>query len=167
MIVRTSGGEATLISINGLQSVALSGTPANAAIPSANPGQTIRLAGEGITLSTEIIFPIIDSSGNISNQVVRPDLASVDGTLGEVRVPNNAITGNLQVVGAAGTFPLQVVPTLALAEIYGSTDLRLLGGGFTEGSSLSVTVNGRSSPTRGRAAAWTWWSNFSATTRCA
>jgi hypothetical protein len=34
------------------------------------------------------------------------------------------------------------VPTVALAQIYGATDLRLLGGGFTEGSGLAVTVNG-------------------------
>jgi len=110
---------------------------------SANPGQTIRLVGDGITLSTQIIFPIIDVNGTVSNRVVRPDLASVDGTLGEVRVPQDAVTGNLQVVGAAGSFALQVVPTLAVAEVSTSApQLRLLGGGFTEGSALTVNVNG-------------------------
>ena len=141
--VRTSGGEAAFVATLYIESIALSGTPANAAIASANAGQTIRLVGDGITLSTEIIFPTLDVNGVLSNRVVKPDLASVDGTLGEVRVPNDAVTGNLQVVGAAGTFALQVVPTLTLAEVSTSApQLRLLGGGFTEGSALTVSVNG-------------------------
>ena len=116
-----------------IESVALSGTPADGLVASANPGQTIRLVGSGITLSTEIIFPIIDANGTVSNRVVRPDLASVDGTLGEVRVPLDAVTGNLQVVGAAGSFLLQVVPVVSVAQMGASgPQLRLLGVGFAK-----------------------------------
>ena len=82
VVVRTSGGWATLISISGFEGSALSGTPADGLVASANPGQTIRLVGSGVGVSTEIIFPIIDANGTVSNRVVRPDLASVDGTAG-------------------------------------------------------------------------------------
>ena len=117
----------------------MSGTPANALVPSANPGQTIRIVGAGLNLSTEVIFPIISTTGVLSTVVLRPDLVSTDGTLAELRVPDNAITGNIQVVGAAGTFALQIVPTLKLVEEDPATRLlRLLGGGFTEDSNLSV-----------------------------
>ena len=61
----------------------------------ANPGQTIRIIGADLSLMTDIIFPIIDVNGNISNHL-RPDLASTDGTLAEVRVPEDAVTGAMQ-----------------------------------------------------------------------
>ena len=112
---------------------------ANAGIPSANAGQTIRILGSGINLSTEVIFPIISTTGVLSTVVLRPDLVSTDGTLAELRVPDNAITGTIQVVGAAGTFALQIVPTLKRVEEDPATRLlRLLGGGFTEDSNLTV-----------------------------
>src|SRR5712671_2377755 len=140
--VRTSGGEATLSVVASIQSVALSGTAANAGVPSANPGQTIRILGSGITLSTEIICQTIDVLGGLSNVVLQPDLVSVNGTLAEIRVPDNAVTGTIQVVGAAGVFPLQIVPTLELIEPFAGGQVRLLGSGFSEGASLSVNFNG-------------------------
>jgi len=130
------------VAVNEVQGLALAGTPTDPGLPSANAGQTIHIIGDGITLSTEVVFPTIDPNGNRSTAVVRPDLASVDGTMAELRVPNNAITGDIQVVGAAGTFPLQIVPTLKRVEPFSGGQVRLLGSGFTEDSDLSVDFNG-------------------------
>ena len=127
------------VTITQLEGLALSGTPADGSKASANPGQTIRLHGAGVSLSTEVIFPIVDVNGTISNRVLRPDYAGTDGTLAEIRVPDDAITGNVQVVGAAGTFLLQIVPTLTVVERFSATDVRLMGGGFSEDHNLSVT----------------------------
>jgi hypothetical protein len=116
-IVRTSGGEATLVAVSGVEGAALSGTPAVAGAPSANAGQTIRILGSGLTLAMEVIFPVVESgAGAVTNRIVRPDLVNTAGTLAEVRVPEDAITGPVQVVGAGGAFQLQVVPTLALVQ---------------------------------------------------
>src|SRR5439155_4267305 len=93
--------------------------------------------------------PTIDVNGNVSNRVVKPDLASTDGKLAEIRVPEDARTGPIQVVGAAGTFQLQIVPTLKLAERYSSTDVRLLGSGFTENSNLTVKFGATPVPDTG------------------
>ena len=142
--VETLGGTSAAlpVSLSQVQSAALSGTPANPAQASANPGQTIRILGHTLDYSTEVIFPVIDINGVFSNRAVLADYVKSDGTLLEVRVPLDAVTGNLQVIGAAGTFSLQVVPVVSLAQASGGTQLRLLGAGFTEGSALSVNVNG-------------------------
>jgi hypothetical protein len=142
--VETAGGTsaAVPISLSQLQGIAMSGVPPNPAQPSANPGQTIQVVGNSLDYTTEVIFPVIDVAGTLSNRAATPSFVSVAGTLMEVRVPDDAITGNVRVVGAAGSFPLQVVPTLALAERIAGSSLRLLGGGLTENSSLTVTVGG-------------------------
>ncbi|MCP4263025.1 MAG: hypothetical protein GY774_36760, partial [Planctomycetes bacterium] len=138
--VETPGGTsaALLISLTQIEGIALQGTPTSGGLPSANPGQTVRILGGGFDLTTEAIFPTINTSGTISNLAVLPDFVNVNGTMMEVRVPNSAITGNLRVIGAAGTFPLQVVPTLELVEQFTGGQLRLLGGGFTENNVLTV-----------------------------
>ncbi|MEK7675409.1 MAG: hypothetical protein AAB676_06200 [Verrucomicrobiota bacterium] len=142
--VETDGGTSAslLISATQLSTTALAGTPVSPAQPSANAGQTLRVLGSGFDLTTEIIFPIVDSLGNISNRAVLPDLAKTDGTLIEVRVPDDAMTGNVQVIGANANLFLQIVPTLRMVERFSGSQVRLLGSGFTENSNLSVDFNG-------------------------
>ena len=143
--VATAGGTSAAlpISLTELVGAALEGTATNAGQASVNPGQTIEVRGGGFDLTTEVVFPTIDEYGSLSNRAVAPDFVSVNGTLMEVRVPDSAITGNIRVIGAAGTFPLQIVPTLELAEPFTSgSAIRLLGAGFTEDSGLSVDFGG-------------------------
>src|SRR5207237_6944565 len=86
--------------------------------------------------------PCTDTFGNLFNRAVNPDDVSVNGTVMEVRVPDDAITGGIRVIGAGGTIPLQVVPTLKLAERFGGSSVGLLGSGFTENTGLAVTFGG-------------------------
>ena len=138
--VTTSGGvsAAMLISVAQIVSTALAGTPASGAQPSANPGQLIRIQGGGFDITTEAVFPVIDISGTVTTRAVLPDFVKVDGTMMEVRVPEDALTGTIRVIGSPGAFTLQIVPTLRLVEPYSSNTIRLLGSGFTENSGLSV-----------------------------
>jgi hypothetical protein len=142
--VETAGGTSAAlpISLTQVEGTALAGTPASGVQPSANPGQTVRIVGQGFDLTTEVIFPTIDINGNLSNRAVLPDLVNGDGTFMEVRAPDDAITGNLRVVGAPGTFPLQIVPTLTLVKRFSGSQVRMLGGGFTENTGLSVDFSG-------------------------
>ena len=93
------------ISFSQVVSTSLAGTPASGAQPSANAGQHIRVLGAGLDITTEVIFPTINAAGAISNVVRTPTFVKADGTEIEVRVPDNALTGNIRVVGATGTFP--------------------------------------------------------------
>jgi hypothetical protein len=139
--VETNGGTSAAfpMSVTQLVATALAGTATSSGLPSANPGQTIRILGGGLDLTTEVIFPIIDINGNVANRSVRPSFAKVDRTLIEVTVPQDAVTGNVLIIGAAGAFPLQIVPTLEFVSRTGSgSQVRLLGSGFTENSGLSV-----------------------------
>jgi hypothetical protein len=120
----------------------LEGTAALSTQASANPGQSIRVLGNGFDYTTDVIFPTIGTTGLISNIAVNPHFVSPNGTLMEVIVPDDALTGSVRVVGAAGAFALQIVPTLELVEDFGSNQFRLLGAGFTEDTNLSVNFTG-------------------------
>lgn len=144
--VQTAGGRSAALPISVTQIVgaAVSGTPTSVTQASANPGQTIRILGGGFDQTTDIIFGGIDINGNLFNRAVNPDLVSVNRTMMEVRVPDDAITGSIRVIGAAGALQLQIVPTLKRVERQagGGTQMYLLGSGFTENNSLSVNFGG-------------------------
>ena len=91
------------------------GTPANATVASANPGQAITLQGTGFDITTDVVFPIIDSNGNRGERVVRPLAVKPDGTELTVVVPaDQAITGPIGIIGDQNDTRamLQIVPLL-------------------------------------------------------
>src|SRR5262249_19343154 len=65
--VRTAGGVSAPVTLTATltlaNATATSGTPANAALPSANPGQTITLTGSGLTTSTGVIGSYTGNDG--------------------------------------------------------------------------------------------------------
>jgi hypothetical protein len=119
--------------------VAASGTPANPAIASANPGQTVTINGTNFDSSTDVVFPAIDGDGTRFERVVRPASVNANGTQLTVVVPIDvAFTGTVGIVGDRNTagFPLQIVPVLD-SVVFGNTpgdysDVQLRGRGFVE-----------------------------------
>ena len=103
------------VSATKLTSTASSGTAANSAIASANPGQSITIAGSGLTMSTDVVFQLVDDSGNVYEYDQHPVAVSADGSSLTVIVPSNAITGAVGVVGDRNnsTLPLQIVPVVS------------------------------------------------------
>src|SRR6266850_4441297 len=138
--VKTAGGTSAPFSVGftALQSTALSGTPADAAQASANPGQTITLVGTGLTTSLDIIARYIDTSGNEIIQLFNPATAAADGRSATFAVPtryNGAFA--FHVFGAEATPLLQIVPLVTLVDVTGlsgsSSRAQLQGRGFVEG----------------------------------
>ena len=80
----------------GSSATAASGTPANAAVASANPGQTITLQGTGFTNATDVVFPVVDGNGNVSERAVNPLAVNAAGTQLTVVVPIDAVTGTVE-----------------------------------------------------------------------
>jgi hypothetical protein len=121
--------------------VASSGTPADGTQASANPGQTITLQGNGLSSSTNVVFHVIDGSGNVSERLVAPTTAN--GTQLTVVVPNDAMTGVIGIVGDGNNTQalLQIVPILISATINGGT-VQLKGGGFVRGNESSYNFPG-------------------------
>ncbi|TAK56774.1 hypothetical protein EPO17_03720, partial [Patescibacteria group bacterium] len=94
----------------GITASATSGTPTNADIASANIGQTIILNGNGLLASDQVVFSILDDSGNLSEQAVTPSSVAADGKSLSVVVPVNATTGRVRLArDVVGSF-LQIVP---------------------------------------------------------
>ena len=134
--VRTAGGSALYtVDVNRIESVALSGTPADAAQASANSGQTITLHGAGLSTTTDLLLGYVDSYG--TRQIVRlsPSEVAADGHSATLTIPTNANgTATLQVLAAGNQTLLQIVPTLARYALQYS-GLSLYGSGFVEGAS--------------------------------
>ena len=138
--VTTAGGWAQLtipaaaappfVEFDALTAVTTAGTPANAAAASAVVGQTITLVGRGFNNSTVVQFPAEDQAG-VAGVLGRTGSASADGTTLTITVPAQAVTGMLHVVGAGGSFELQVVPTL-----------RSVGGAITVGQNILIEGTG-------------------------
>ncbi|MFN7627188.1 MAG: hypothetical protein ACK5PZ_10180, partial [Pirellula sp.] len=111
--VRTIGGTSDNFNIrlDSIVATATSGTPKNAAIASANPGQSIRLTGAQFNMSTEVVFRLKQNDGTIYEYIVKPSYVTDDRTQLDVIVPNEATTGVVQVVGdtSGQAIPLQIV----------------------------------------------------------
>ena len=143
--VTTTGGTSAplVLPLTSVVGVAMSGTPANAALPSANPGQAITLTGTGLSTSTAVIMSYTGSDGVVRTVFVNPSTAKADGTSATMIVPAylNGIT-TLSVLGSSTSLPLQIVPTLSSYYINGTNSLRLYGTGLQEGSAVNtVTYN--------------------------
>ena len=143
--VRTAGGTSNELTVGpgaltGLQAVATIGTPTNAGLASANIGQTITISGTGLGDNAAVRFPTIDSDGRAGFVTARVSWVAAAGNLVKVVVPDHAVTGDLTIVGAAGTAALQIVPHLTtfsnsdFNRSGASQNLGINGGGFVEGA---------------------------------
>ncbi len=84
--------------ISGIVSTALDGIPANVAIDSANTGQVITVKGTNFRLdSVQVVFPTRNESGIEGVEGVTPLAVNDAGTLAQVRVPDLATTGSVNV----------------------------------------------------------------------
>ena len=132
--VRTAGGTSAVyaVALQGLSATATTGTAVNAAQASANPGQLITLSGQGLTVSTEVVFDTINDSGVRSSVVVTPSFTTADGSI-QVYVPTQAVSGVVRVAGSAASFALQIVPVVSDVQLESVT---------ADGSSAVVLVSG-------------------------
>ncbi|CAN7346405.1 Ig-like domain-containing protein [Pseudoduganella sp. LjRoot289] len=125
--------------IAGIAAVAASGTPAQAALASANTLQTITLNGSGLLAGDQVVFSILDDYGQLSETTVAPASVASDGNSLTVAVPMSATTGTVRLARDAAGVVLQIVPTLTGVEAnngnqYNGGPLRLTGSGYAEGS---------------------------------
>ena len=125
--------------------LAASGVPADPSLPSANPGQTISLAGSRFTVferfvrsATVVVFQTIDEAGNRREWLAEPTSVNPDGTQLTVVVPLNAVTGTIGVLGDPDgtTIVLQIVPVVSSVAVGGAGVVEVKGKGLIEGSAL-------------------------------
>lgn len=147
--VTTLGGTSAAFGLSlATLSATATGTPANPALASAIPGQTITLTGTLLDLTTDIVFDVIDASGIRSERVVNPSAVNAGGTVAQVVVPLNAVTGNVRAVGDInGTaLLLQILPVISSVQVErvsadGKTAQLLLAGlGFVEGGNAEYRI---------------------------
>ncbi|WP_367154929.1 choice-of-anchor D domain-containing protein [Methylomonas sp. HYX-M1] len=139
--ITTAGGTSAAFgpSFTGITATADSGSAAGEGA-SANPGQTISLTGSGFDATTDIVFQVVDQSGNLSDVVVKPTSVNEDGSEIQVQVPWNVVTGTVHIVGDqnGAALLLQIVPAVTGVEVIGingsSMQIYLYGSGFVEGA---------------------------------
>jgi uncharacterized protein YjiK len=147
--VKTAGGTSAAYSVNlsGVAATALSGTPANAALPSANAGQAITLSGAGLDAETKLLFRRTSSyDGAVQYDLQTAVAAAPNGTGATVLVPKSANgVFALQVLGAAVQPVLQIVPTIQSYDV--SSHLYVYGSGFVEGALTAKFAGGEQKDT--------------------
>ncbi|WP_374476423.1 Ig-like domain-containing protein [Zoogloea sp.] len=142
--VQTLGGTSSAfgMALSSVGAVAGVGSPADGSLASANPGQTITLNGVGFDSSLDVVFETVDSSGQRTEQIVRPIIVSAEHTQAQVVVPTNAVTGKLRLVGdnKGQSIDLQIVPVVSGVRVQSvssdgtSAVVVLTGVGFVEGN---------------------------------
>lgn len=140
--VSTVGGTsaAAIVGFNAIEANALSGLPAKAGLAAANPGQSVTITGNSLTMQSGVLFEVTDSEGKRGSVIVRPSAVRADGSSAEVKVPMAAITGVVRVLGSATALPLQILPTVSAVTVQSvaadgrSAVIRLDGTGFVEGT---------------------------------
>ena len=142
--VTTLGGTSEVAgpAFTAVTATATTGTPANAALPSANPGQAITITGTGLQTTTDIVFETIDASGTRSQVLVQPATVNNTGTSATITVPINATTGKIRIVADQNATQaiLQIIPTISAVAVQsvasdGTTaTLVLTGSGYVEGA---------------------------------
>ena len=87
--VTTAGGTSAPFTVGytGLASVAASGTPANAVLASANPGQVVTVQGCGPHLGTDLLWEYMDGNGTQAHQLLNPQFVNAEGTEAQFTVP--------------------------------------------------------------------------------
>lgn len=116
---RTGSAQRTLFVLGSftVESTAGRGLGSDAAVASANIGQTIRLVGQGLTDTLVVRFPTSNDAG-APGTVTAPVFSSLpDGRAASVVVPATVVTGPLKLETATGaslpgTPVLQIVPTI-------------------------------------------------------
>ncbi len=132
--VKTGGGTSASYSvdISGITSVALSGTPANAALGSANAGQAITVQGTGLNTGSDFILGYSDIGGVSRAVVLQPTAAAADGSSATLVIPEYANGApKLRLFGSGSSPVLQIVPTLSGYDV--QDRLVLFGSGLIEG----------------------------------
>ena len=144
--VTTAGGTSAPFqrTFSTLTSVALSGTPADATLPSANPGQAITIVGSHFTSTTDVIFTAVDDGGNFYEYDQRPFYVSADGSTISLTVPNQATTGPVGIVGDQNNYTptLQIVPVVTGLSVNSDGTSYIYGSGFVEGASTYTYAGG-------------------------
>ncbi len=147
--VTTTGGTSAAYSVNvsSLTATALSGTPANPALASANAGQAITLSGAGLDAETKLLFRRTGSyDGAIQYDLQTVVAAAPNGTGATVLVPQTANgVFALQVLGAGVQPVLQIVPTVQSYDV--SNHLYVYGTGFVEGALTAKFAGGEQKDT--------------------
>ncbi|WP_419580402.1 Ig-like domain-containing protein [Stieleria magnilauensis] len=144
--VMTAGGTSAAFAVgyNDLIALAASGTPANAADASANPGQTFTVSGTGLSMTTDLLAQYLDLGGTLQTQLLNPHFVNVAGTEATFLVPkyfNGAFS--VHVIGSAAEHLLQIVPIVTGLNVNGNGAVEVLGSGFVEGNN-SLYVFGSS-----------------------
>ena len=143
--VTTAGGTSApyVVSVINITATALSGIPADASKPSANPGQVVALTGSGLSTATDIIATYLDSAGTLHYVTLNPYYSNASGTEADLVVPNyfNGVT-TFRFAGASAAASLQIVPVLQAAYATGANSVQLRGRGFVEGNNSTYTLPG-------------------------
>jgi len=106
---------------------AVAGEPTDAAVASANVAQVLRIEGEGLTRTTDVVFQTIGAGGGFGPQAARVISVNAAGTVATVVMPasgagrDSGVTTGLVTVrngtaSSARGVLLQVVPTLSSFE---------------------------------------------------
>ena len=140
--VSTNGGTSSGIPIAGafgLVGSAAEGVALDPTLPSANTGQAIIVKGAGLTDSMTAVFHVFDPDGQARTLDVPLINVSSDTNRATVTVPQEAITGLVQLrLGSGDLLPetaeLQIVPTIA--------SLDTISGPFQPGAPVVVTGSG-------------------------
>ncbi|MDH3461143.1 MAG: hypothetical protein OEM00_09250, partial [Burkholderiaceae bacterium] len=134
--VKTAGGTSAnyTVSLSNIDSVALSGTPADANEASANAGQAVTLEGVGLSTSTDVLLRWVHINGSPQTVRLSPSAAAADGTSATLLIPGYANGAfSLQIFGSSAQPLLQIVPTLSSYDVTSNTT-SLFGSGFVEGA---------------------------------
>jgi len=139
--ISTTGGTSAVFDVGftGISGNAASGTPASGTVASANPGETITLIGSRFDSTTDVMFEVVDVSGNVGLSLVRPTSVNAAGTEAQVLVPINAVTGALRVLGSATMVPLQIISVITAVQVESvdsvanTAQVLISGLGFVEG----------------------------------
>lgn len=143
--VTTAGGTSRpwLMDVEALVGTADSGTPANPALASANPGGTIEIAGNGLTADTGVVARWTDVDGVPQWELLKPTSVNPDGTRAVVAVPDFFNGANpIQLFGSDTAPILQIVPTISSATAEGLDSASIIGRGFEERVGNAVTFAG-------------------------
>ena len=141
--VSTAGGRSDWFSVNvaSITAQALSGTPTDPALLSANPGQSITLHGDRLTLATDIEVQYHDATGRLRSELINPTSAELDGSAAQVILPD-VVNGviRLRIFGAPTIFAIQIVPVVHQGIMVFQPSpqpnfVRIYGRGFYDGDS--------------------------------
>lgn len=135
-VITEGGSSGRSTDVTGMTATAGQGTPANPSMASANAGQLVMLRGNGLGLSpTQVVLETVDSSsGEAAVHSATPVSVANDGTSLIFKVPDDARTGLVSILGAGSGALLQIVPTLgSVSTATAGQTAVLFGSGFIEG----------------------------------